>query len=278
MLSRIKQLFKKTGNSKGQAMTEYILVLIVVVFVIFGILYQFNSAFQKFASSYIGDYFACLLEYGELPNLGGQSTTPGECDAQFEDFDIAKGVNPLGPGLGQGNDDTDSDKKNKNADGRGSAQGAGGSSGSGRDSIFGNRSNRNANKSYVRGSSPSGVGDSGDDPDDDLFGSARPITPANNYTVSTLRPRTITIPFASEEDKKKKETKKATANIKEETNLKPQRLQLRERTLRKTASMEESSNYIGFSGFIRFLFVTAIVIALIILLGGQALQISKEWD
>ena len=70
-LKKILICQKNRVREKGQAVIEYLLILILVVSIILGILYQFNDAFKKFINGYFGDYIACLLETGELPSLGG---------------------------------------------------------------------------------------------------------------------------------------------------------------------------------------------------------------
>ncbi len=79
-------------QQSGQAVTEYVLILIVVVAIILGGLYQVNSAFKVWAQGYFGDYLSCLLETGELPALGGSvSAAAGVCNEMYEPFSLDKG-------------------------------------------------------------------------------------------------------------------------------------------------------------------------------------------
>jgi hypothetical protein len=52
------------------------------------------------------------------------------------------------------------------------------------------------------------------------------------------------------------------------------------RVNRKIAAKEQTidENEMSFGNFIRILIIAAIIIALVVLLGGQGLQISKSWD
>ena len=97
---------------------------------------------------------------------------------------------------------------------------------------------------------------------------------------SVVRPRQIYYSLAdgTDEKKKKEDKKPKVAKDTDSNNMRPQRLTVRERSIRKTAAVEDSGFDLGVGGFIRFLFITGIIIAIIILLGSQALQISKEWD
>ena len=117
--------FQKTkACEQGQAVIEYILILIMVVSIILGVLYQFNDVFKNFIHSYFGDYIACLLETGELPTLGGDGgPNQGVCNAQFKNFNVSSGRSILDPNT------------NRNApEGSGRSSGDGNQSGGGGDS------------------------------------------------------------------------------------------------------------------------------------------------
>jgi hypothetical protein len=99
-------------NQSGQAVVEYVLVLIVTISIIFALKDVFSGV-EKFMYSYIGEYTACLMEYGELPSAG---ISDGElkkhegggsgkvCDSKFAGFTFGTGRTPLssGPGSGTG--------------------------------------------------------------------------------------------------------------------------------------------------------------------------------
>lgn len=56
-------------NNRGQAVVEYVLLMIVVVSLILGLRGVFSSM-NTFMSDMIGGYVSCLMEYGELPSFG----------------------------------------------------------------------------------------------------------------------------------------------------------------------------------------------------------------
>lgn len=60
------------GNQRGQAVIEYVLLMVVVVSLILGLRGVFTSM-NNFMSDYMGEYVVCLMEYGELPTLGVQN-------------------------------------------------------------------------------------------------------------------------------------------------------------------------------------------------------------
>lgn len=76
-------------NQAGQAVIEYVLLLVVIVALLLAAKGLFAGA-NQFISSYIGDYFICLMDYGELPKLSYASAADtSNCKAQFS---IAKGA------------------------------------------------------------------------------------------------------------------------------------------------------------------------------------------
>jgi hypothetical protein len=84
---------KRKIHISGQATLEYVLLLFIVTSLIFGTVYQFNDAFRQFASNYFGSYLSCLLETGELPNLGAENSD-NLCDADYQPFSLANGRAP----------------------------------------------------------------------------------------------------------------------------------------------------------------------------------------
>lgn len=93
-------------NHRGQAVVEYILLLVVIVSLVLGAKRAFTNV-NNFMSDYIGDYIACLMEYGELPLLNASEAelikhkTEGKrCEFEFADFTFANGVPYTGGGTG----------------------------------------------------------------------------------------------------------------------------------------------------------------------------------
>ena len=87
----------------GQAVIEYLLILLIIVGIVIGLMTQFHGAFRDYVDNYFGEYLACLLETGELPSLGGN--TPGVCNTSFQPFTFSSGRPPIipstpGPGGG----------------------------------------------------------------------------------------------------------------------------------------------------------------------------------
>src|SRR5262245_45898196 len=80
------------SSERGQGMIEYILLVVVIITMALAIGARLFKPFNEWANHYIGDYVVCLLDYGELPSLGGaEAFSDGECDKKFEPFTVAGG-------------------------------------------------------------------------------------------------------------------------------------------------------------------------------------------
>lgn len=134
-------------NENGQAVVEYILLIVVVISLVFGVKKAFSHV-DDFISHYIGDYVTCLMEYGELPSLGVAAAdqkrhldgSGKKCDEDFAGFTFVDGRPSNGGGTGSG------------------GPGTGGTGGTG----SGNSNNNSANAGSKNNSSNAGKGGSND--------------------------------------------------------------------------------------------------------------------
>lgn len=110
---RVKQVLSSKKNSPGfslvyqqggQAVVEYVLVLIVSVSMLF-LFKGVVKGIDDFMYSYMGEYISCLMEYGELPTQGSTTTNLNQhsqgsagktCDAKFNGFTLASGKPSVG--------------------------------------------------------------------------------------------------------------------------------------------------------------------------------------
>lgn len=150
-----KSVFKQhrlKKNQAGQAVVEYILLAVIIVGVILGMKNAF-SAINDGMNRYIGDYVACLMEYGELPSLGVKEDdvkkhtagTGKKCEEKFAEFTFEGGRPPIGGGSGT------------------SSAGANNSANSGSGNTNSRSGSQSGNSSSSSSSSQSGVdGDSSD--------------------------------------------------------------------------------------------------------------------
>ena len=64
----------KRHKQSGQAVFEYILLLLISLMLILGVVWKFNKAFQSYASQLFSPetgYLACLIENAVLPGDEG---------------------------------------------------------------------------------------------------------------------------------------------------------------------------------------------------------------
>ncbi len=103
---------RPTRNESGQAIVEYVLLLVFVVAIIGGILYQFNDAFRLYSNAwFVGQesYLACIIKNGILPD--GESDASVDCTKPKFDLASGKPIIKDGGGLGASpNDPTKSPK------------------------------------------------------------------------------------------------------------------------------------------------------------------------
>jgi hypothetical protein len=133
-------------NRSGQAAVEYILLLVIIVSLVIGATKAFGKM-NDFMNRYIGEYVVCLMEYGELPNLGiadanlkkhlGSGGGSGrKCDQEFSGFTFESGRPPVGSGGNAAGSGSTSSGKNNNSGGKNSSGNAnkdGSGKGSGKD-------------------------------------------------------------------------------------------------------------------------------------------------
>lgn len=142
-------------NENGQAVVEYILLIVVVITLVMGAKQAFSHV-DDFIDHYIGGYVTCLMEYGELPSLGVAAAdqkrhldgSGKKCDEDFAGFTFEDGRPSNGGGsggpssggtgkTGSGNNNNSANGGNKNnssnaaKDGSNNKSGSDGDSGSG---------------------------------------------------------------------------------------------------------------------------------------------------
>lgn len=294
---------KKLAQESGQAILEYTLLLVIVVTILTGSIYQFSSAFQAFTDSYFGDYLQCLIESGELPQLGGDDE--GICNSSFQAFSLANGrpidssstnsasgssgdSNVGGGGVYGGSNPNSSGTTVGRAPGTSvgagsssgnlgaSSGGPGSSSGNSGGSLGGGRTNR---------VSVGGQGNKG------AFGNNKnkkvPFNPtANTYTDlgangsgSGLRSRRILRSYGSETEGGDIEggpnaSSNAVAGVAGQGG-RDKKVPISER---KPASNDDEVQEMSFGNFMRYLVIFCMVVAVILFLGGQIQSITKSMD
>ncbi len=294
-LKKILICQKAKACEQGQAVLEYILVLIVVVSIVLGVLYQFNDAFRNFLQSYFGDYLTCLLETGELPALGGEGyPNQGICSAGFKNFNVASGRSIVDPNTNRAaaeNSRTSTNDENKNGSGGGNGGNGGGNqtsspgknSSSSRPGRF-NKTNASTNAEAKLSDRPARQRlqmDQNSQGDEDTSKSKSGRIRSRKRTVHR-RVMRLGEEYLTEKEKEKKEKtvgdgKKIIAEGGPVSNLRKARFDLKLPEPPKPTVKDKGFRLsIGF--FIKFLVIAGIIIAIFLFLGSQVLQIKKSWQ
>lgn len=270
--------FAKHFNQRGQGAVEYVLLLGLTVAIVLGIILQFNNAFKVFANNYFGDYLTCLLETGALPTLGGPDLSGGECqikEFKLGDGDTGDGTGGNGGG-GGGNDEGENDaseapKKNPPA----TASADGNSAGS---ASVGSRA-RNGTRFAAR---PSGNGDEKGNPNSDEESTSANF---NTYDRNKEGSKRFLLVESEEKRKRRLEDKKDKSRTKVKSDKTfadgRQGAPLLQKVLKRTPASDASGDdgfEFSFGNILRWLLIIALIIAIVIFIGGQILQVSKSVD
>jgi hypothetical protein len=269
---------KSTRSQRGQGTTEYLLVLFLSVAIILGAITQLNTAFRSWADNYFGEYLTCLLETGELPTLSGGSS--GECDGAFQPFSLAAGRPALGNAIGEGGNDS--------SDGSGEQEGqpppsatAGADAGDeSSTSISRGGLGRSGARSRVRSSSSVGSDEDGSSKSDQ--------SGQGTFNTYDQGGRIVRIPIRetdairkrryAEDQKDKQRTKARTDKPLSGEEREGAPVLMKNKTRKIAAEEVDDSFEWSFGNLLRILIILAILIAILLFLGGQALQVTKSLD
>ncbi len=257
-------------NERGQGTIEYVLVLVVGVAIVLGLLYQLNGAFKTWANNYFGDYLTCLLETGDLPSIGGSPGDTGLCEQFFKPFTWAGGRPSNG-------DNNQQEEKAQGGPGNGSSErGGGGGSQLSRGRGSGGSFGRSGSWTPTRaGRKLAGTPNSTGNTSATSYGGGPNYTqrPINRATKTRLDKK-----FAFQNDKAERQTRRPLATgpkkddngIRGAIKLKPKKV-LNENTI-------DADTSFSIGNFIRIIIIICIVLALLLFIGGQVMQISKSMD
>lgn len=270
-------------GEQGQAVIEYVLLLVIVVGLIIALSTQIIEPLGKFVENYMGKYVQCILETGELPAFGSQQDTALKdegCNARFEEFTMAGGRPPR-PGAGGEGSGSDREKSS----GSSSRSGGGGYAGS--SSRGGSRflsSPSGASAGISEGGAAAGKTTS--IPTDEaggVSGGSFMNSGGSNQTIY-IRRRARQLALSRENlsatdqallKKKEEEEKKEQTLVVGDSNVRgPKKIIVQPPPDRKEASVDDIS--FGIGGMFRIIFIAGIIIALVLLIGGQVLQMSKD--
>lgn len=281
------------SEESGQGVLEYILLLVIVVAIALGGLYQLNDAFRNWATNYFSEYLACIMETGELPAIGGAGITAGECNNLYEPFSIEEGRPLVGGGTSGGGGGAG-----------GGGAGSGGGEGGGNDGEEAVANSGGASKYSAGGGrgggrsgrfkSSGGPADLGDDDDSKngrkgrtkkiYTGSTDASIPA--YALNGGRGRFKAARglagqggvYSEDEDENENEEKLGAGTVtKQDIGKNEKRNRIRVNKPKKKEELPPDEP-MTIGNFLRYLIIAAIIIAIVVFFGGQALQLGKGME
>lgn len=286
--------FKKFNTllcESGQAATEYILIMVIAVGIIIGVVSQFNTSFGKYMNDYFGEYLSCLLEAGELPQLGSEEANLSNiCEAEFKPFQLTP--LPGRPAKNQNSSASDSrrtantrgiDKGGSNSNSSfrsgGSSSGGGGSGKSGSSggfSNFGTSSSFNSAKNKTMKASDKEKNSLGDESSGS--NNVQGFSYANGKRKSLQDTNESFAAGSSKNKKKKDKTDEKTLSPDKEKNSEnaQRKSKIKVKPPRKPSSEIDLGEPLQFGDYLRYIIIAALILAVLLLVGGQALQISKS--
>lgn len=267
---------KTFQNNAGQAMLEYILILVVTVTLLLSLMTQIFKPLQSFLKAYMGDYIQCILETGELPALGGETRITDEsdgCNARFEAATLAAGRPPRDSERSSAAAASGRDSRRE----RSSGGGAGGGSTVGRSSNFGSsRPPRSA--SSERGGAGStkvveiSLGSTGE------AGFFKKPTSSAYSNNSAQQPKTVVVYGVSNSDDYKEKPSGPSAPRVVAGGLTPEAAKKIPVKPPPKPGVEEEAAPWSFGEYLRYFLIALILIAFILLIGGQAFRLAKSWE
>lgn len=280
------KLTSRLRNNQGQALIEYVLLLIITVSLLLAMMNAIFKPFGAFVENYMGKYVQCLLEYGELPSFGSQNPSvvdqDSECDKKFKAATLTGGRPPANNGSSNSSDDSGNKNKTDGSTSSSDSDSSGGNSGT-----YAGSASRGGGR-FINRRPSTGV-EAGTGKSEKVVEIALEGGGANGFFRSSsggmyVRPpqkrMAVAISGLTEAEKKKLE-KKAEGNAKiiatgDDLAPAPKKIPVKKPEPKITVEEEDKPFTIG--NFIRYLFIAALIIALVIFIGGQALQMSKNFE
>lgn len=265
-------------NQAGQGLLEYTLLLLFAIGLILGLSAKYFKPMNIWANYYFGTYLQCLLDTGELPSLGGDTSESGCNSEKLKALQIS-GLS--GNGATAGLNSSDSSKANES--GKNKSEGSNqdkGQSGSNKGRRFGSTPGRGilgvdgagSNEETKKKTSLDAKANSGS-----RFLKVTPIATVNtsNQKVSRLMLNDPIARKLRDQDKKKEKVQKV-ADAEENASGGIKKFRIKNRQTATQSTDEDQSMDLSMGNILRWAFIIMIILLIIIVVGGQLLQLSKR--
>lgn len=260
-------------SQSGQAILEYILVLVVSVSLVLALMMQFFQPLQRFLTAYLGAYTECLLETGELPSLGSDAKTASEegCNAKFEKATWQAGRPPKpdpvnAAAIAKGDSDS------RNGGGAGGTGSSGGGPGGGR--FFRSPRGTQSGDGAVAPSKTVEIpldGASGNG-----FFKTSNVDRYNSRSRKTTSLAISGMTVAEQKKLLKKENLSTRIVATDGPGVAQKKTSVKPPEPKGDPTPPDTPFTIG--NFMRMLLIIAIILAIIVFVGGQVLQMSKSYE
>ena len=279
-----------SSHESGQGVVEYILLLFFVA-AIASILAVALGPVKKQIDFMLADYFYCLIDEGELPGQGDQSSS--ECQQEFSNAatNLASGTkrsetNNNNKSENQEKSSPNTEKSTSSDSQRNRRSGQDGSDGgaAGPIKLAGANNNASSNQNS-RSRTPPGLSNA------DGSGGSNSRNQGNNYlsgasaqiiVLSNKNVQASGLSGLLDEERKRierRDRKVVVGSADEGTggSRKAKRLLIKP-IERKVAEDDSAANGFSFGKIFRIIFIIAIIIAIVMFVGGQLAQINKSME
>jgi hypothetical protein len=240
--------------------------------------------FQAFLKSYMGDYISCLLETGELPSLGNPDTQnildEAGCDAEYQPASVAGGR----PSRSKGSTSANSVAQKSSSSVSGDSDGSGGSGGGGGGGTSSSRGgNLLISSMKKKTATETGGGNDGKKTEIPLAENSSFYSRKDSFSsearAKVTKTTYIGIAGVTDEEKKKQERKEGNRRIVASgEDIGPALKKISIKKSEAKIQTEPEDTPLTFGNFFRFLLIAAIIIAILVVLGSQALKIAKSQE
>lgn len=272
-------LIEKGKSQSGQAVVEYILLVAIAVMLILGLAQQFYKPFGNWMNDYMGQYLECLLDRGELPTLSGGAPEGGECASRFEPFTPTGGRRPIDP---NGRPKPGDDDPRSTTSASASSSSGSGSSGGGASS-----SSRSRSRSFTTGKgggADAGGSETGENqfteklPESNYFRFRNNRSSASQSNESRQQSgQTFSVPLKNPRAKAGSDKTIRVQSDLDSSESRPNKKFVVTPTPRKIANDEKEFEW-SFGQYFKMALIILIIIAIVLFLGGQILQITKSME
>ncbi len=265
---------------KGQAMIEYLLMVVLMVVLLVALTVALFQPLQNFLRDLNKKYVQCLLETGELPRVGVDSTSAASCDADLPKFQAKNLDGSIDkPASSRPSKDSENEKgDSSSADGSSGTDAGGSSARVTKSSLIRNgmRSSGNARAEQANDKTTT-------IPVDD-FNAGEGFNASGSGRVATVtkkKTRRIDLSSLTEYDRKKiekQQDKNRTIAVDSEEFTQKRNKKLTVKPPPEKQLQDDLNVQTDFSMYFKIFFAILIILFIIILMGSQAMQMTNNSD